>query len=88
MPIEVRKPTEEEMKMAESWPTWTKEISEFPWSYPEKETCFILKGAAEAEGANGEKTSFAAGDWVVFPQGLECVWRVKEPIEKKYKFGE
>jgi uncharacterized protein len=87
MTIEVRKPTEEEKKAAEGWPTWSKEISEFPWSYSEKETCLILRGAAEVEGKNGEKANFSAGDWVVFPQGLECVWRVKDSIEKKYKSG-
>ncbi len=26
------------------WPIWTKEVSEFPWSYDECETCLILEG--------------------------------------------
>ena len=26
------------------WPIWTKEASEFPWSYDEAETCYFLKG--------------------------------------------
>lgn len=88
MTIEVRKPTEEEIKTAGSWSAWEKEVSEFPWSYADKETCLILKGKAEVEGKNGEGASFGAGDFVVFPQGLECTWKIKEPIEKKYKFGE
>lgn len=85
--IEVRKPTEEEIKMAESWPTWSKEISEFPWSYGEKETCLILKGKTEVTSDDGEKSVFGAGDWVVFPEGMNCTWKITEPIEKKYNFG-
>lgn len=88
MNIEVRKPTEEEKQLAEAWPTWSKEISEFPWSYADKETCLILSGSAIVTADDGESVSFGAGDWVVFPKGLSCVWKIDEVIEKKYKFGE
>jgi uncharacterized cupin superfamily protein len=27
-----------------NWPIWTKEVSEFPWSYDEQETCYFLEG--------------------------------------------
>ena len=27
-----------------SWGTWTKEVSEFPWTYDEPETCYFLEG--------------------------------------------
>lgn len=87
MKIEVRKPTPEEIQEAQNWPTWNKEVSEFPWSYDQKETCLILGGRAEVEGKDGEKAEFGPGDWVVFPAGLECVWRIKEGVEKRYKFG-
>lgn len=87
MRIEVRKPTEEEAQEAENWPIWSKEVSEFPWSYAEKETCLILKGRAEVETSNGETVEFGEGDLAIFPQGLECTWRIKEDLEKKYKFG-
>ncbi len=88
MNIEIRKPNEEEVKISESWPIWTKEVSEFDWSYNEKETCLILKGKAEVTSKDGETVSFGAGDFVIFPVGLECTWRIIEPIEKKYEFGE
>jgi hypothetical protein len=26
------------------WPLWTKEASEFPWTYDEPETCYFLEG--------------------------------------------
>ena len=88
MKIEVRKPTEEEIKMAESWPIWEKEVSEFPWKYDTQETCLILKGKATVAVVDGsEEKSFSAGDWVVFAPGLECTWKITEKIEKKYKFG-
>lgn len=87
MKIEVKKPTEEEMKNAENWPMWSKEISEFPWNYSEKETCLILKGRAEVETSDGEKVEFSAGDFVIFPSGISCTWRIIEPIEKRYNFG-
>lgn len=87
MHIEVRKPTEEEKKKAQSWLTWKKEVSTFPWAYDEQETCHILEGRGRVEGKNGEVAEFGAGDFVVFPEGLECVWTVLEPIKKRYKFG-
>ena len=39
MQIEVRKPTPQEEPAMKGWPTWSKEPSEFPWHYDEKETC-------------------------------------------------
>ena len=27
-----------------NWPIWTKEISEFPWTYSSDETCYFLEG--------------------------------------------
>ncbi len=88
MVIIVRKPTPEEISATDSWPTWTKEVSTFDWSYDEKETCLILKGKATVTGKKGKKISFGSGDFVIFPQGIECTWQITEPICKKYTFGE
>ena len=87
MKMSVRKPTEEEIKSTKNWGTWSKEISEFPWTYDEKETCYILDGEATVSSKNGSIT-FREGDWVVFENGLECVWKITKTIRKKYKFGE
>ena len=27
-----------------TWPIWTKETSEFPWTYDGRETCYFLEG--------------------------------------------
>jgi len=87
MKIEVRKPTEKEKKEAASWGIWEKEVSEFPWEYDEKESCLILEGKAEVTTESGEKVKFGKGDFVVFPVGLKCKWKITEPIKKYYKFG-
>ena len=34
-----------------------------------------------------EVFSFKKGDWVIFPQGMTCVWDVKESVKKHNKFG-
>lgn len=86
MPIEVRKPTPEETKKMKALPIWEKEISEFPWHYDEKETCLILDGQVTVESA-GETVSFGPGDYVVFPEGLDCTWKIKKPVRKHYQFG-
>ena len=27
-----------------SWPIWSCEVSEFPWTYDSRETCYLLEG--------------------------------------------
>jgi len=87
MQIEVRQPTAAEKTEAAAWPEWEKEPSEFDWSYDEKETCLILEGHAVVDGAAGEHAEFGAGDYVIFPVGLQATWKIDQTIKKKYKFG-
>ena len=86
MKIEVRKPTEEEKKEMLQEGVWTSEVKTFPWHYDDKETCLILEGEVTVKTADQE-VSFGAGDYVVFPKGLDCTWEVKKPVKKYYKFG-
>ncbi len=86
--MKVKKPTPEEIFRAEKWGIWTKEPSEFPWFYDEKETCYILEGEAEISDEQGNKISIKKGDWVEFEQGLEATWKILKSIKKKYMFGE
>ncbi|MGV9200476.1 MAG: cupin domain-containing protein [Promethearchaeia archaeon] len=85
-----KKPTEKELEKldVESWGTWEKQVSEFPWSYSETETCYVLEGEVEVEGEDGETLEFKKGDLVQFPKGLKCTWKVKKPIRKYYKMGD
>jgi len=86
MPIEVRKPTREEESRMKQCPTWEKEPSEFAWHYDDKETCLILEGEVTIESPQ-QTVSFGPGDYVVFPEGLDCTWKVKKAVRKHYKFG-
>jgi uncharacterized cupin superfamily protein len=85
--IIVRKPTADEIKTCSGWPIWTCEPKTFDYEYSETETCLILEGAVTVSSRDG-KTSvhFAAGDFVVFPVGLECVWHVEKAVRKHYNF--
>jgi uncharacterized cupin superfamily protein len=87
MKVEIKKPTEEEKSKAETWPIWEKEASEFPWEYSDKETCLILEGDVEVTNEEGETFKFGAGDWVVFPQGMKCKWKINKAVRKHYNFG-
>ena len=69
-----------------SWPIWTKEVSEFDWSYDATEECYLLKGLVEVTTAKGEAVTIKAGEFVTFPQGLSCRWKVIEPVKKHYRF--
>jgi uncharacterized protein len=84
--ILVRKPTEEEAQEARMWDTWSKTPSQFPWTYEDQETCFILEGRATVQ-AEGQEVTFGEGDWVVLPQGLKCKWIIHQTIRKHYQFG-
>ena len=70
-----------------SWPTWSKEVSKFPWSYREQEVAYVLQGEVVVTPDGGEPVSFGAGDLVTFPSGMSCTWEVKQPLRKHYRFG-
>lgn len=69
------------------WPIWTKEVSEFPWSYSSQEVAYILEGEVTVIEKGGETVSFGAGDLVTFPSGLTCTWQVKKALRKHYQFS-
>ena len=88
MSIKINKLTESEIVKMEIrlWPIWTCDISEFDWEYSERESCFLLKGEVEVSG-DFETVKFGVGDFVVFPGGLKCRWKVIRPVRKHYSFG-
>ena len=69
-----------------SWPLWTCGVSEFDWEYGEQEACLLLEGEVEVE-TEIETVKFSAGDYVVFPRGLKCRWKVTSPVRKHYNFS-
>ena len=82
----VKKPSGEEIKSCKAWPIWTCQPSTFDWSYTEKETCLLIEGKVTVTDGT-DSVSFGPGDFVVFPEGLECTWQVNEAVKKHYNFG-
>lgn len=69
------------------WPTWSKEVSVFPWTFGEQEIAYVLEGEVVVTPKNGDPVSFGKGDLVTFPAGLSCTWEVKKPLRKHYQLG-
>ncbi|MBI3575089.1 MAG: cupin domain-containing protein [Gammaproteobacteria bacterium] len=69
------------------WPIWNKEPSTFPWTYDQKETCYLLEGEAVVTPDGGEPVTIVEGDLVMFPAGMSCTWEIRRPVSKHYRFG-
>ena len=85
--ISIKKPTAKELEDLEvkAWGTWGSEVDRFDWEYDQTEVCYFTEGEVVIETPTGDVT-VKAGDLVTFPQGLKCVWDVKSPIRKHYRF--
>ncbi len=86
MEVIVRKPTPQEAKAMETLPVWECKPSSFNWYYDNTETSLVSHGRAEVE-YDGQKVSFGAGDLVVFPKGLKCIWTIEETVVKHYQLS-
>ncbi|MGD8784530.1 MAG: cupin domain-containing protein [Thioalkalispiraceae bacterium] len=86
----VSKPAEEKLKQLGVflWPIWEKEVSTFPWTYDEKETCLFLEGEVLVTPEGGQPVTMGKGDLVTFPKGMSCTWDIKQDVKKHYHFGE
>ncbi len=69
-----------------AWPIWEKEKSRFDWTYDDNEQCYIIEGEFIVETDEGS-FSVGLGDFVFFEKGLSCVWDIKIPVKKYYKFS-
>ena len=69
------------------WPIWRKEVSSFPWTYQQTETCYILRGRFTVTPDGGEPQEFRRGDLITFPAGMTCTWDIHEDVEKHYDFS-
>jgi hypothetical protein len=70
-----------------SWPIWTREVSRFPWTYHEAETCYFLEGEVTVTPDGGAPVRMGRGDLVTFAAGLRCTWDIHAPVRKHYRFG-
>ena len=80
-----------EQRLAElgvrDWLIWTKESSEFPWHYDEQEQCYFLEGDVVVTPDGGEPVEMGRGDFVTFPLGMSCTWKIRKDVRKHYQFG-
>jgi uncharacterized cupin superfamily protein len=85
----VRTPSSDQLDQlgVSQWPIWTKEVSEFPWTYDEAETCYFLEGDVIVTPSNREPVRVGKGDLVTFPAGMSCTWKILEAVRKHYHFG-
>ncbi len=82
----VKKPSEDEAGECRKWPVWEHGVDTFDWAYTQKETCLLIEGEVTVtDGVNS--VSFGPGDYVVFPEELECTWEIKKAVRKHYNFG-
>ncbi len=89
--IEVEKqPSDERLSelRVKEWPIWTKETSEFPWTYDSSETCYFLEGDVVVTTEDGREVTVGKGDLVTFPSGMSCTWKVRQPVRKHYIFSD
>lgn len=84
-----RNPTPERLNElgVEDWPIWSKEVSEFPWSYAERERCYFLQGEVTVTPAGGVPVTMGEGDFVTFPEGMSCTWTIRRAVKKHYDLG-
>ncbi len=68
-----------------SWPVWEHDEEKFEWYYDKAEKCYIKSGEATIT-SEFESITIKAGDFVVFPAGLECIWDIESAISKYYAF--
>ena len=83
-----RNPSEEQLRelSVKEWSIWEKEVSNFPWTYDQEETCYFLEGDVTVFPEGGEPVQMGAGDMVIFPKGMDCTWDIKKPVKKHYRF--
>jgi len=88
MKIQITQPSDQEINDMNiySWSIWSCEVSEFDWEYDAEESCLLLEGAVEVK-TDFETVNFSVGDFVVFPKGLKCRWKVILPVRKHYSFN-
>jgi hypothetical protein len=85
--LEIFKPDEAEinLKGIRNWPVWEKEVSRFPHIYEEDEHCLFLEGEVVIESGE-DKVTLLPGDYVIFRNGLSCIWDIRKPVKKHYNF--
>jgi uncharacterized cupin superfamily protein len=89
MEVKIEKLTDTQLKEKGvfSWGIWEKEVSRFPWHYDSQEECYLLEGEVEVtDDTTGSVYKFGKGDFVTFPEGMNCRWNIRKAVRKHYNF--
>ncbi|GMI76160.1 hypothetical protein like AT3G04300 [Hibiscus trionum] len=73
------------------WPKWGCSPGKYQLKFDAEETCYLLRGKVRvypkgSSPATAEYVEFGAGDLVIIPKGLSCIWDVSVAVDKHYKF--
>jgi uncharacterized cupin superfamily protein len=63
---------------------WSASVGAWRVKYEEWEFCHMLEGVCELVPDNGEAVRYRAGDSFVIEPGFSGMWRVIEPMKKRY----
>lgn len=63
---------------------WSATVGAWSVKYDEWEFCHMLEGVCELETSDGETRRFQAGDSFIIEPGFIGVWRVIEPMRKRF----
>lgn len=63
---------------------WSATAGAWRVKYDEWEFCHVLEGVCELVSDDGETTRYSEGDSFVIEPGFAGVWRVIEPMRKRY----
>ncbi|GAB4835456.1 hypothetical protein Ancab_000364 [Ancistrocladus abbreviatus] len=72
-----------------AWPKWGCPPGKLTLKYDARETCYFVKGKVKVYSkgsSSNECVEVGAGDLVIFPKGLSCIWDVSIAVDKYYKF--
>ncbi|HPG34492.1 MAG: cupin domain-containing protein [Lentimicrobiaceae bacterium] len=85
--VEVKRLNEAEIREMgiRNWAIWEKEESRFAHTYDEEEWCYFLEGEVIIETDAGNYP-IKPGDFVIFHNGLNCVWDIRQAVRKHYLF--
>jgi len=86
--VTIKRLSDEEIaeRRIKDWPIWEKGISTFDWYYDSTEECLILEGEFKVK-TKDKSYEIKAGDFVIFPKGLSCVWEISKPVRKHFHFS-
>ncbi|KAE8708123.1 ammonium transporter 3 family protein [Hibiscus syriacus] len=71
------------------WPKWGCSPGRYQLKFDAEETCYLLRGKVRVYPKGTSTTEcveFGAGDLVIIPEGLSCIWDVSVAVDKHYKF--